>query len=64
MRLQSIMNKALFLYFLRYLMITFLITLSLEKEILIFASEKILDPKICTNPAQAWKIVVVWLKMG
>ena len=45
-------------------MITFLITLSLEKEILIFASEKILDPKICTNPAQAWKIVVVWLKMG
>ena len=47
-------------------MITLLITLSLEKEILILFLflKKILDPKICTNPAQAWKIVVVWLKLA
>ena len=33
-RLQPIMTKALFLHFLRSLLITYLITLSLEKEII------------------------------
>ena len=45
-------------------MITYLITLSLEKKILISVFKKILDPKICTNPAQARKIVVMWLELS
>ena len=45
-------------------MITYLITLSLEKKILISFPKKILDPKICTNPAQAWKIVAMWLELA
>ena len=33
------------------------------KEILIFVfKNKTLDPKICTNPAKTWKIVVMWLE--
>ena len=50
-RLQRIMEKALFLHFL----ITYLITLSLEKEIIVlekvWKKSWISDPKICTNPA-------------
>ena len=26
--------------------------------------KKILDPKICTNLAQVWKIVVMWLELA
>ena len=52
--LQRTIKKALFLRFLRSLWITFLITLSLEKEVIVLdkSLEKsgILDPKICTNP--------------
>ena len=48
-------KKTLFLLFLRSLLITYLITLSLEKEIIVLEKkvwEKswILDPKTCTNP--------------
>ena len=53
------MKKALFLHFLRSHLITYLITLSLEKEIIVL--EKVwkkswtLDPKIFTNPlVQGW----------
>ena len=47
-------KKALFLQFLSSLMITYLITLSLEKEIIVlenvWKTSLILDREVCTNP--------------
>ena len=49
-------KKALFLQFLSSLMITYLITLSLEKEIIVlenvWKTSLILDREVCTNPVQ------------
>ena len=47
--LQFIMKKS----FLRSLLNTYLITLSLEKEIIVLEKiSKIVGPKICTNPVE------------
>ena len=52
-RLQCIVKKGLFLQFLRSLLITYLMTLIVENQIIVLEKslEKswILDPKICTN---------------
>ena len=56
--LQRIMKKALLLPFLKSLSITYLITLSLKKEIIMFwkkvwKNSWFLDPKISTNPGRS-----------
>ena len=50
------MEKALFLRFLRSLLITYLITLSLEEEIIVLEKVWNFGSKICTNPTLTSKI--------
>ena len=61
--LQCIIEKGLFLVFLRSILITYLITLRLEKEIIVlekvWKNSWILDPKICTNPVKGLLICVI-----
>ena len=44
------MRKAWFLHFSRSLLVTYMITVRLEKKIIVLERVLILDPKLCTNP--------------